>query len=106
ALLLLRQALLAGTDPIPLLAALNMKVRAMARVFGAQGAGGQFAKRFGMAPWQVERAQRETRGWREADLARAIDLAAETEWLLKGGSRDPEYALERYVLFVARRGRG
>lgn len=105
ALTLLRQALLTGTDPIPLLAALNMKVRAMARVFGARGSSGQLAKEFGMAPWQVERAQRETRGWREADLARAIDLAAETEWLLKGGSRDPEYALERYVLCIARRGR-
>lgn len=105
ALVLLRQALLTGTDPIPLLAALNMKVRAMARVFGAKVPSGQLAKQFGMAPWQVERAQRETRGWREADLARAIDLAAETEWLLKGGSRDPEYALERYVLFIARRGR-
>ncbi|MCB1274218.1 MAG: DNA polymerase III subunit delta [Leucobacter sp.] len=105
ALTLLRQARLAGSDPIPLLAALNMKVRAMARVFGARGPSGQLAKEFGMAPWQVERAQRETRGWREADLARAIDLAAETEWRLKGGSRDPEYALERYVLFIARRGR-
>lgn len=105
ALVLLRQALLAGTDPIPLLAALNMKVRAMARVFGARGSSGELAREFGMAPWQVERAQRETRGWREADLARAIDLAAETEWLLKGGARDPEYALERYVLFVAARGR-
>lgn len=105
ALVLLRQALLTGTDPIPLLAALNMKVRAMARVYAARGSGAQLAKQFGMAPWQVERAQRETRGWREVDLARAIDLAAETEWLLKGGSRDPEYALERFVLFVARRGR-
>lgn len=105
ALVLMRQALLTGTDPIPMLAALNMKVRAMARVYGAQGSNGELAKRFGMAPWQVERAQRETRGWREIDLARAVDLAAETEWLLKGGARDPEYALERYVLFIARRGR-
>lgn len=105
ALVLLRQALLTGTDPIPMLAALNMKVRAMARVYGSRGSSGELAREFGMAPWQVERAQRETRGWREVDLARAIDLAAETEWLLKGGSRDPEYALERYVLFVARRGR-
>ncbi|MBO1902886.1 DNA polymerase III subunit delta [Leucobacter weissii] len=105
ALFLLRQALLTGTDAIPLLAALNMKVRAMARVFAARGSAGELAKTFGMAPWQVERAQRETRGWREADLARAVDLGAQTEWLLKGGSRDPEYALERYVLFIARRGR-
>lgn len=105
ALVLLRQAFSTGTDPIPMLAALNMKVRAMARVYGARGSSGQLAKELGMAPWQVDRAQREVRGWREEDLARCIDLAAETEWLLKGGSRDPEYALEKYLLFVARRGR-
>jgi DNA polymerase-3 subunit delta len=105
ALVLLRQALSTGTDPIPMLAALNMKVRAMARVYGAVGSSGQLAKELGMAPWQVDRALREVRGWREEDLARCIDLAAETEWLLKGGSRDPEYALEKYLLFVAKRGR-
>lgn len=105
ALMLLRQALSTGTDPIPMLAALNMKVRAMARVYGARGSSGELAAAFGMAPWQVERAQRETRGWTEGDLARAIDLAARTELALKGGSQDPVYALERYVLFVAQRGR-
>ncbi|QZY52239.1 DNA polymerase III subunit delta [Leucobacter tenebrionis] len=105
ALVLLRQALSTGTDPIPMLAALNMKVRAMARVYGAAGSSGQLAKELGMAPWQVDRALREVRGWREEDLARCIDLAAETEWMLKGGSRDPEYALEKFLLFVAKRGR-
>lgn len=105
ALLLLRQAFAGGIDAIPLLAALNMKVRGMARVFGVRGSAGQLAKELGMAPWQVERAMKDTRGWREEDLARAVDLAAETEWLLKGGARDPRYALEKYVLFVARRGR-
>lgn len=105
ALMLLRQALSTGTDPIPVLAALSMKVRAMARVYGARGSSGELASTFGMAPWQVERAQRETQGWTEIELARAIDLAAETELALKGGSRDPVYALECYVLFVARRGR-
>ena len=105
ALVLLRQAYAGGIDPIPLLAALNMKVRAMARVFGARGSSGQLAKELGMAPWQVERAMKDTRGWRESDLAAAIDMAAETEWQLKGGSRDPHFALERYVLFIAKRGR-
>ena len=105
ALVLLRQALSTGTDPIPILVAINMKVRAMARVYGARGGSGQLAKELGMAPWQVERAQRELRGWTEEDLARCVDAGAETEWLLKGGSRDPEYALERYLLLVARRGR-
>lgn len=105
ALVLLRQAFSTGTDPIPILAAVNMKVRAMARVYGSGGSGGQLAKQLGMAPWQVDRALREVRGWREEDLARCIDLAAETEWLLKGGTRDPQYALEKYLLFVATRGR-
>nr|WP_233613469.1 DNA polymerase III subunit delta [Leucobacter edaphi] len=105
ALVLLRQALSTGTDPIPILAALNMKVRAMARVYGASGPSGKLAGELGMAPWQIDRARKEVGPWREEDLARTIDLAAETEWLLKGGSRAPEYALERYLLHVARRGR-
>lgn len=105
ALVLLRQALLSGTSPIPILAALNMKLRGMARVYGTRGSGGQLAKQFGMAPWMVDRAQRDAQGWQEENLARAIDLAAETEWQLKGGTRDPEYALERFVSFVALRGR-
>ncbi|MGO2139338.1 MAG: DNA polymerase III subunit delta [Leucobacter sp.] len=105
ALVLLRQALLGGTSPIPILAVLNMKLRGMARVFGARGSSGQLAKQFGMAPWMVDRALKDIRGWREEDLARAIDLGAETEWNLKGGSRDPEYAMERFVTFVALRGR-
>lgn len=104
ALVLLRQALLAGTSPIPILAAINMKLRGMARVYRAQGSTGELAKRFGMAPWMVERAMKDARGWHETDLARAIDLATETEWNLKGGSRDPEYAIERFVSFVATRG--
>lgn len=105
ALVLLRQAMLGGTSPIPILAVLNMKLRGMARVYGARGSSGQLAKQFGMAPWMVDRALKDIRGWREEDLARAIDLAAETEWNLKGGSRDPEYAIERFVSFVALRGR-
>ena len=105
ALVLLRQAFSTGTDPIPMLAALNFKMRGIARAFGATGSGGQLAKDLGMAPWQADRAVKDARAWREEDLARCIDLAAETEWLLKGGSRDPEYALEKYLLFVARRDR-
>ena len=105
ALVLLRQALLNGVSPIPLLAALNMKLRNMARVYGAVAPPAQLAKSLGMAPWMAQQAIRDAGQWREEDLARAIDLAAETELLLKGGSRDPEYALERMLLCVSRRGR-
>lgn len=105
AIVLMRQALSTGTAQIPLLAALNLKVRTMAKVMGAKGSVNDLAKSFGVAPWQAERALRDLRGWRENDLAKAVDLGAETELLLKGGSRSPEYALEKFVLFVARRGK-
>lgn len=105
ALVLLRQSLSTGTVPIPLLAAINMKVRAMARVYGASGSSGQLAGSLGMAPWQVDRAKKDLRGWREVDLAHTLNEGAATELLLKGGTRDPQYALERYVLLIARKGR-
>lgn len=104
ALVNLRQALDSGVQPIPLLGAMNYKVRAMAKVFDAHGNSGQLAKQLGMPPWQVDRALRDTRGWREEGLARVVTEAAATDLALKGGSRDPEYALERYVLLIARKG--
>lgn len=104
ALLFLRQALDTGVQTIPLLGAINYKIRAMAKVFGAQGASGQLAKELGMPPWQVDRALRDTRGWQEAGLARVVSQAAITDLALKGGARDHEYALERYVLLIARKG--
>lgn len=104
ALVLFRHAVSTGTDLIPLLAAVNMKVRAMARVYAARENISTLASAFSMAPWQIERAQKETRGWTETGLAAAVALGAETELALKGGSRDPEFALERYLLFIARKG--
>lgn len=101
ALVTLRHALATGANCVQLLAAINLRVRNMARVFGA-GQSGQAAQ---MAPWQRQQAKRDASRWRETDLARAIDLAAETEWCVKGGSKDPEFALERYVSFIAKRGR-
>ena len=105
ALVLLRHALLNGSEPIPMLAAINMKLRAMARIYGAKGSSAQLAKEFGMAPWQVERALKDARNWREQDLAHMVELAAETDWDLKGGSKSPEFALERLVTRLSKRGR-
>lgn len=106
ALLMLRNARANGEDPIPLLAAINSKLRALARVFGAQGSPAQLARSLSLAPWQVERAQRDARRWREPDIARCIELAAETEFQLKGGGRDADYALEHFVSVLSRHGRG
>ena len=104
ALVLLRHALSSGADPVPVVAAFAMKVRTMAKVQGSYGPSGQLASRFGMAPWQVERAQRDVRGWSEDGLGRCIELIAETDAAVKGAERDAIYALERMVTAVATRG--
>ena len=102
ALRLLRHALATGADPVPLIAALAMKVRALAKVSAAgRGRAADLARELSMAPWQVERAQRELRGWRDDGLATAVLALAEADAAVKGGGRDPVYAVERCVLTIA-----
>jgi DNA polymerase-3 subunit delta len=102
ALGLLRHALATGADPVPLVAALATKVRALAKVRAAgRGRTADLARELAMPPWQVERAQRELRGWEEEGLAAAVLALAEADAAVKGGGRDPVYAVERAVLAVA-----
>jgi DNA polymerase-3 subunit delta len=104
ALVLLRHALSSGADPVPMVAAFASKLRGMAKISGVRGSSMQLAQRFGMAPWQVERAQRDLMGWNDAGLGRSIELIAETDAQVKGAGRDPVFALERMVGMIARRG--
>jgi DNA polymerase-3 subunit delta len=102
ALVLLRHALATGADPVPLVAAVAMKVRGLAKVSAAgRGASASLAKSLGMAPWQIDRARRELNGWDESGLATAVMALAEADAAVKGGGRDPVYAVERLVLTVA-----
>lgn len=103
ALLLVRSGLDTGLNAVPIVAAFAMKLRMMAKVFGLGGSDAQLAKSVGGAPWQIGQARRETRGWSERELAGAIMLVAETDHLVKGGSRSAEYAVERLVRCVATR---
>ncbi len=104
ALVLLRHAIATGADPVPIVAAIAMKLRTMARVFDVRGSGGQVASELGLAPWQVDRARRDAQGWQPEGLGRAIVMLAETDERVKGAARDPEFAVERLVAFVAARG--
>ncbi|HEY9477493.1 MAG TPA: DNA polymerase III subunit delta [Microbacteriaceae bacterium] len=104
ALILLRHALASGADPVPLVAAFASKLRTMAKVSGARGGSGQIAQKFGLAPWQVDRARRDLQGWSDAGLGAAIQLLAETDAQVKGAGRDPVFALERMIGLVSRRG--
>ncbi|MCU1417927.1 MAG: holA [Schumannella sp.] len=104
ALGLLRHALASGADPVPMIAAIASKIRTMAKLSGARGGSGELAQRFGLAPWQVDRARRDLQGWTDAGLGRAIEALADTDAQVKGGGRDPVYALERLVEALSRRG--
>jgi DNA polymerase-3 subunit delta len=104
ALVLLRHALASGADPVPIVAAFASKLRTMAKVSGSRGSAGQLAQQFGLAPWQVDRARRDLQGWSDAGLGRAIELLAETDAAVKGGGRDPVFALERMIGTISQRG--
>ncbi len=101
ALRLTRQALEAGVDPIPMIAALAMKLRAMVKVAAAgRGRDADVARAAGMAPWQVERARADLRGWGPEGIATSLLALAEADAAAKGLSRDPVYAVERAVVVV------
>lgn len=103
ALVALRHALASGADPVPLVAAIAMKLRTMARVAGSRESSGALAARIGMKDWQVDRARRDLTGWSETTLGMAIQAAARADAEVKGASRDPVFAVERLVTVIATR---
>ncbi len=100
AITLLRHALSTGVDPVPLVAALALKVRTLAKVAATRGRTANPSE-LGMAPWQMDRARRELRGWTPEGLAVAIGAVADADAQVKGEGRDPQYAVERAILTVA-----
>lgn len=102
ALRLLRHALATGLDPVPIVAVLAGQVRQMVRV-GSAGRvpSAQLAKELGMAPWQVDKARRALQGWEGDGLGLAVQALAAADFDVKGGGRDPVYAVERAILQLA-----
>jgi len=103
ALIALRHALASGADPVPLVAAIALKLRTMARVAGSREPAAALAGRLGLKDWQVDRARRDLTGWNEASLGMAIQAAARADAEVKGGSRDSVFALERLITVIATR---
>lgn len=96
AVALFRHAVVTGTGPVPVVAALAAKLRQMALVSASRGGPPK-----GMAPWQADRARRELAGWTPHGLAAAIGAVAAADAEVKGLSRDPVFATERAVRRVA-----
>lgn len=103
ALRLLRHAIATGVDPVPIVAVLAQQLRQLVKV-GAAGRGrsAEVARDLGMAPWQVDKARRGLSGWGPEGLAEAIQAVANADFEVKGGGRDPVYAVERAVLTITR----
>ena len=69
---------------------------------GSAGRGGSadLARDLGMAPWQVDKARRALGGWTADALATCVTAIAAADFEVKGGGRDPVYAVERCVLTI------
>jgi len=101
ALALLRHALSSGSDPVPLVAAISMKIRQLAKIYSNRNAS---AQSLGMAPWQLDRARKDVAGWGEDGLAATIEALADADAAAKGVERDPVYSLEKLVQLISRKG--
>lgn len=103
ALRLLRHAIAVGVDPVPIVAVLAQQVRQLVKVGSAgRGRSADIARDVGMAPWQVDRARRTLSGWSAEGLATCVQALAAADAEVKGGGRDPVYAVERVVLTITR----
>jgi DNA polymerase-3 subunit delta len=103
ALRLLRHAIATGVDPVPIVAVLASQLRQLIKVGSAgRGSSAQVAKSLGLAPWQVDRARRAVGHWTGEGLAIALQAVAAADFEVKGGGRDPVYAVERAILTITR----
>ena len=100
AVALVRHALATGLDPVPIVAVLAMKLRTLAKVAAMRGRGSLTARDLGLAPWQVDRARKDLQNWTPEGLAAAITAVADADAEVKGGGRDPRFAVERAVLRI------
>lgn len=98
ALQLLAQAQLAGADPVPIVAAVAMKMRQLAKIT----APGANARSLGMPDWMIRNLSRDARAWNDRSLARALEAVARADHEVKGAGRDPRWSVQRMVMEICR----
>ncbi|MEV0371946.1 DNA polymerase III subunit delta [Streptomyces sp. NPDC050636] len=103
----LRWAMSTGVAPVMITSALAQGVRAIGKLASApRGARpGDLARDLGMPPWKIDRVRQQMRGWTADGVATALLAVAEADAGVKGGGDDPEYALEKAVVAIARAAR-
>ena len=102
ALGLLRHGFNSGLDPVPLLAGIGVKLRTMARVHSDPRAN---TASTGLDQWRLSKARSDVQGWNDEELGKALQLLAAADAAAKGAAKDPEYQIEKLVVFLATKGR-
>ena len=104
ALVQLRWALHAGTDPVPIVTALAMGLRNLVKVASAPRGlrPADLARELALPPWKVDIVRRQVRGWSPEGIAVALTAIAEADAQVKGGGTDPVYALERAIVALGK----
>ena len=97
----LRWAMIRGEPRVVLADALAEAVHAIARVGPMSGDPYRLAAELGMAPWRVQKAQRQARGWSTESVATAMRLVATLNADVKGAAADADYVLELTTRRVA-----
>lgn len=98
ALRLLRNARDTGIDPVPLVATVAMRARQLSKLISSPSAS---ASDIGVADWQLRKLRSELAGWSEGGLEGLVRMVAHTDEMVKGGSRHPDYDLERLLIAVS-----
>lgn len=90
--------------PVLVTAAFAYGLRSLIKVHGAGAhmTDGEVASMVGAPPSKVKMLRRQLRHWNEAGLKSALNAVADADLEVKGMAADPDYALERMVIKVAR----
>ncbi|HET8561824.1 MAG TPA: DNA polymerase III subunit delta [Marmoricola sp.] len=100
----LRWALDRGTAPVLVTSAVAGSLRSLAKFKGAPRGmrNADLMREVGVPSWKLDQLRRQSHGWDDEGLARAIRTVARADAAVKGQASDASYALEKMVLDVAR----
>lgn len=100
----LRWALDGGTPAVLVTSAMAGGLRSLARFVSAPRGmrNNDLMREVGVPAWKLDTLRRQSHGWDEDGLGRAIRSVARADADIKGQASDPAYALEKMVLDVVR----
>jgi DNA polymerase-3 subunit delta len=85
-----------------LIGAIARKINQFVRVRGNPNIS---AQSLGVQDWVLGKIRQEAAGWSEESLTHVTHELAETDFAIKGGQKDPHYALEKLIRLIANKGR-